>query len=127
MKPGNVILFYRTKEEGHAPAYHTGVATTIGIVESIRKNILDFEQFKVECGKRTVFTDKQLFEMWDNGSGTKPFIVNFLNAWHFGTPKPTRQDLIRLQIIPENVGGPRGFELIPWKPFDKLIKEFYNG
>ena len=126
LSPGDVILFYRTGD-GISPARHSAVGTTIGIVESIRVSIPDFQQFKAECGKRTVFTETELLELWDWNPKSRPFVVNFLNAWHFGTPKPNRNDLIRLGVIPNNNNGPRGFELIPWEAFNTLIREFYHG
>ena len=49
LKPGDIIVFYRTG------GYYAGVATTIGIVESVKTDIKDENELILLCRKRTVF------------------------------------------------------------------------
>ncbi len=114
--PGDNIIFYRLG------GYYKSVITTIGVVESVIKNIPTFEEFKKYCGKRSVFSEAGLKEFWDFYPDLKPFIVNFLYTYSF--PKRINMEkLIQLGIIKDVSSAPRGFELISNKKFDIIIKE----
>ena len=115
LKSGDVIVFYRTG------GYYKGVATTIGIVESIVDNIKNVESFIRLCRKRSVFTDKQLVEQW-NYKRYRPFTVNFLYAYSF----PKRiilKRLIELGVIPSIKEMPRGFTQISKKNLTDILRE----
>jgi predicted nucleic acid-binding protein len=119
LNSGDIIIFYRTKETGK-PAYYSSVVTTIGIVESVVKNIKTEKEFLELCRKRSVFTDKELLEQW-NYKKDKPFIVNFLYAYSF-PHKLNLNELIRLGIISDINNVPRGFEKISREKFEKIIE-----
>ncbi|TYA14692.1 hypothetical protein FRY98_03140 [Paenibacillus faecis] len=115
LKTGDIIVFYRTG------GYHKSVVTTIGIVESVVKNITDSEHFIALCKKRSVFTDQELLEWW-NGGKTRPFIVNFLYSYSF--PKRINMKrLIELNVLKSVHSAPRGFMRITYQNFKDIIKE----
>ncbi len=117
LRPGDVIVFYRTKS-GDAPAHYTSVATTLGIVQEVMDGFQNKEEFTKACRKRSVFTDAELGVQWDHNARSRPFIVNFLYAYSL----PTRPNLVKLKgagIIRE---VPRGFELISVESFRKLLE-----
>jgi len=117
LRPGDIIVFYRTKYKGHA--YYTSVATTIGVVQSIVTNIPNLQHFIQLCRKRSVFSDKELGDHWNYNPRNRPFIVNFLYVHSF--PKRLNlKALLDLQIIGQ---APRGFEQLSDKAFDKLMEE----
>ena len=123
---GDLIVFYRTGTAGNA--IHTGVATTIGIVESVITNIADEATFLSLCRKRSVFTDNELKEHWNYNPFNKPahliqrpFIVNFIYAYSY----PKRPNLLWLNqngIIPDITDMPRGFRRIKREDFINIAK-----
>ena len=113
LKPGDIIVFYRTG------GYYRGVVTTIGVVDNIFTNISDENEFISLCRKRSVFSDKQLAEHWNYNQRNRPFVVDFL--YLYSLPKrPNLQSLIDMGIIRDTSSVPRGFEEITRKQF-KLI------
>ena len=63
---------------------------------------------------------------WDKYPKNRPFVVNFLYAHSFPTPKPTLDDLNRLGVIPDILKMPRGFIKITNDQFNDLIKFAYK-
>lgn len=116
LKQGDIIVFYRTG------GYYEGVASTIGIVESVQDNIGSEEEFFRICKKRTVLTDEELREFWYYNKNSRPFVVNFLYAFSFKTPKPNLKKLIELGVIPDVNDVPRGFRKISRESFTKLVR-----
>lgn len=124
LKSGDRIVFYRTGDPGNA--IHTGVATTVGIVESVITNIPDEATFLALCRKRSVFSDEELKKHWNYNPYNKPahlinrpFIVNFLYA--FSYPKrPNLKWLNENGVIPDIKDMPRGFRKISQDNFIKI-------
>ena len=113
LKPGDIIVFYRTG------GYHKGVVTTIGVVDNIFTNISDENEFISLCRKRSVFSDKQLAEHWNYNQRNRPFVVDFL--YLYSLPKrPNLKSLIDMGIIRDTSSVPRSFEEITRNQF-KLI------
>jgi predicted nucleic acid-binding protein len=111
---GDIIAFYRTG------GYYLRVATTLGIVDGIYRNIPDEEQFVALCRKRSVFTDEELREHWNYRKGDRPFIVGFLYAYSF-PKRPNLKELIDNEIIRDIESVPRGFEKITTQQFSRLL------
>jgi predicted nucleic acid-binding protein len=79
---GDILVFYRTGDPNStAPKKYTGVATTIGIAESIKDGIASFDDLKSICRRRTVLSDEELLEYWDYKPNNRPFVVDFLYAY----------------------------------------------
>lgn len=119
MEAGDRIIFYRTGEPGK-PAIHTGVATTVGVVESVITDIPSEEKFIDLCRKRSVFSDDELKNFWNYNKKYRPFIVNFL----FVASLPRRPNLKWLNennIIPDIKDMPRGFRKITEDSFKKIV------
>jgi hypothetical protein len=119
LKSGDLIVFYRTGDKGNA--IHTGVATTIGVVESVVDNIADESSFISICRKRSVFTDRQLSEHWNYNKRSRPFVVNFIYA--LSLPKrPNLKWLNENGVIPDILDMPRGFRQISREHFLKIAQ-----
>lgn len=117
LKKGDIILFYRTGGR------FKGVISTIGVVDSIVKNIENEEKFISLCRKRSVFSNEELKNHWNYYPNLRPFIVNFLYVASFPTPKVTLDRLIELGIIKSIEDVPRGFMKIEKDKFEKFLKE----
>lgn len=117
--PGDLIVFYRTKTPG-SNAFYSSVVTTIGIVESVHKNIRSLADFIALCRKRSVFTDEQLATHW-NYSPSKPFVVNFLYVYTF-PKRPILKELIEMGVISGVNAVPRGFTEITADSFNSILK-----
>jgi predicted nucleic acid-binding protein len=116
LRPGDIIIFYRTKFGG--PAHYTSVTTTLAIVESVNGNFRNFEEFRQACRKRSVFSDNGLMEHWEYQRNNRPFIVNFLYAYSLPR-RPNLQELRESKIV---MGAPRGFEEISDPAFRELLR-----
>ena len=115
LKCGDLILFYRTG------GYYAGVATTIGIVESVEKNIPNEEEFFRICRKRTALKEDELLKFWNRYKNNKPFVVNFLYAFSF-PKRPNLKQLLDIGIIEDIEDMPRGFRKIDKALFIQLVK-----
>lgn len=113
---GDVIIFYRTG------GYHKSVVTTIGVVESVIKNIASETDFIRLCRKRSVFTDEDLSKHWNYKKNDRPFIVNFLYTYSF--PKRINMKrLIEVGVIRSVENAPRGFTEINIKNLKDILRE----
>jgi hypothetical protein len=117
LRPGDIVVFYRTKP-GTAPAHYTSVATTIGVVQDVILNIRNKEDFIQVCRKRSVFTDDELARHWDHSPSNRPFVVNFLYVYTL----PKRPNLAQLKATGIISDHPRGFEELSAGAFEKLME-----
>lgn len=115
LKSGDLIVFYRTG------GIYAGVATTIGIVESVIDNIPDEETFIRLCRKRSVFSDDELKAHWNHNKQNRPFIVNFLYTYSL-RKRPNLKWLNENGIIPDIKDMPRGFREISRENLLKILK-----
>jgi len=116
LNEGDIILFYRTGGR------YTSVITTIGVVDSVFKNIQNEEMFTSLCKKQSVFSSEELLKHWNYSPNNRPFIAKFLYLYSF--PKRLNMErLIELNIIKNVASAPRGFELITKEQFELILKE----
>jgi hypothetical protein len=120
LRPGDVIVFYRTAAQGRS-AYYTSVVTTIGVVDSVYKQISDEDEFIALCRKRSVFTDEELKKHWNFNRRYRPFVVNFLYTYSFPR-RPNLEKLIELGVISGTNSVPRGFEEISKESFESILR-----
>jgi len=116
LKPGDIILFYRTGGK------YAGVISTIGVIENVILNIANEEDFVRLCRKRSVFDDNELKSWWNYSPYNRPFIVNFLYIDSFPKPKINLEKLIELGLINSINDVPRGFVQIKNDRFDEFLK-----
>lgn len=63
VKPGDLILFYRTGQEGSIKKY-TSVITTVAMVDEIITDICSEEELLGICQNRSVFSTEELKSFW---------------------------------------------------------------
>jgi len=114
---GDIILFYRTG------GFHQSVISTIGVVENVITNIQSEEEFIRLCRKRSIFSDNELKQWWNQNPRTRPFIVNFLYTDTFPMPKVNLKRLIEIGVINSVEDAPRGFVQIKNGKFEEFLKE----
>lgn len=125
LKSGDVILIYRIGET--YPKKYSSTVTSICIVESVKNNFKDFEDFFNSCNRRTMISKEDLkSKWWDRFPNYKPFVINFLYAHSLPTPKPTLNDLINLKIFADPMSLPKGFAKLTNEQFNDLINFAYN-
>lgn len=125
LKSGDIVLIYRIGET--TPKKYSSTVTTICIVESIRDNFKDFDDFFNSCNRRTMIPKEDLkMKWWNKFPNYKPFIINFLYAHSLPTPKPTLNDLINLKIFADPMSLPKGFAKLTTQQFNDLINFAYN-
>lgn len=125
LKSGDIIIIYRMGET--SPKIYSSTVTTICIVENVIDNIKSYEELISICRNRTVLSDEDLkTKFWNKFPTYKPFVINFLYAHSFPTPKPTLNDLNKLGIIPDIMNMPRGFIKITNEQFTTLLNFAYR-
>lgn len=113
--PGDILIFYRTG------GYFKSVITTIGIVQELRYNFQNEEDFILYCRKSSIFPENQLIEMW-NYSQNKPFAIKFLYIYSFPY-RINMKKLIDLNILTGINDAPRGFKPITKGQLMTIIQE----
>lgn len=125
LKSGDIVLIYRIGET--TPKKYSSTVTTICIVESVKNNFKDFDDFFNSCNRRTMISKEDLKSKWWNKfPNYKPFIINFLYAHSLPTPKPTLNDLINLKIFADPMSLPKGFAKLTTEQFNDLINFAYT-
>jgi hypothetical protein len=117
LQSGDIVVFYRTGD-GVAPAHYTAVATTLGVVESVRDGIADFDSFRRACKGVSVFTDEELRQHWDYNRSNRPCVVRFLCTYSL----PRRPNLSTMKNARVLVEHPRGFEPLTDEGFLRLLE-----
>lgn len=118
LRPGDVIVFYRTSEGG--PAWYTSVATTVGVVQSVVDKISDLATFLAVCRKKSVFSDSELEKHWNYSPNNRPFVVNFIYV--YSLPKRPNLKLLDEIGMVKSGAAPRGFTRITDESFKKLLE-----
>jgi hypothetical protein len=113
-KVGDILLFYRTG------GYYKSVVSTIGVVQEIRYDFKDGDDFVMFCRKSSVFPENQLREMWSY-SPAKPFVISFLYIYSF-PHRINMKELIDLQVLSGINDAPRGFKKITKDQFNHILK-----
>ncbi len=116
MKPGDIIIFYRTG------GVYKGVVTTIAIIESVISRINSEVDFYKLCKNKTALSDDKLKEFWNYKPINRPFVVNLLYAYSL-KKRLNLKRLIELGVIQSATQMPRGFQKITWENFTKIIQD----
>lgn len=117
MRPGDIVVFYRTQSGG--PAHYTSVVTTLGVIQETILDIASPDEFISACRKRSVFSDEKLLEHWNYNKRYRPFVVNFLYVQSF----PKRPNLARMRELGILTNAPRGFEQLSDEAFARIVSE----
>src|SRR5690606_10026983 len=106
-KSGDVIVIYRMGDT--KPKKYSSTVTSICIVEEVISGFQSFDDFFQACNRRTMIKKEELEnDWWNKFPNYKPFIIKFLYAHSFPTPKPTLDDLNSIGVIPDIMNMPRG-------------------
>lgn len=116
LKSGDALVFYRTGGK------YKGVATTVGIVESVIVNIKNEGELISLTRNKTVFNENDLRSLYRKSKNWskefQPFIINFLYRDTL-RKKPNLEKLIELHIVDK---APRGIVKINRDQFKELIE-----
>ena len=125
LKSGDVIIIYRMGET--SPKKYSSTVTSVCIVEKVISNFNSFDNFFQACNRRTMISKTELEkDWWNKHPKYRPFVVKFLYAHSFPTPKPTLNDLNKIGVIPDMMNMPRGFIEIDNHQFNRLINFAYK-
>lgn len=113
-KVGDILIFYRTG------GYYKGVVSTIGVVQEVKYDFKDEEDFVLYCRKSSVFPEDQLRAMW-RYQQTKPFVVRFLYVYSF-PHRINMKELIDLKVLEGVNDSPRGFKPITKEQFNTILE-----
>lgn len=111
---GDILIFYRTG------GYYKSVVSTIGVVQEIRYDFNDEDDFILYCRKSSVFPEGQLREMW-NYTENKPFVIRFLYVYSF-PHRINMKELIDLKVLSGINDAPRGFKKITQEQLNSILK-----
>ncbi|WP_234111091.1 hypothetical protein [Chryseobacterium sp. R2A-55] len=113
-KMGDVLVFYRTG------GYYKSVVSTIGVVQEVKYDFDNEDDFILYCRKSSVFPEDQLREMW-RYKKSKPFVVRFLYVYSF-PHRINMKELIDLKVLAGVNDPPRGFKKITKEQFNNILK-----
>lgn len=111
---GDILIFYRTG------GYFKSVISTIGIVQDIRYDFINEDDFILYCRKSSVFPENQLRQIW-RYSKVRPFAIRFLYVYSF-PHRINMKELIDLQVLNGVNDAPRGFKHITKEQFNRILK-----
>ncbi len=117
MNVGDLVLIYRTGEDGSKKAY-TSVVSTLGVLTDLKRGFSTKEEFFSHCQNRTVFTTIELEKLW-NQYNSKLLVVKFVSVQSLEKRVPLK-NLWEADIIERN-SGPRPFDPISDLNFNKII------
>ena len=125
LQPGDIIIVYRMGNT--KPKKYSSTVTSICIVEEVIDGFASFDEFYKACFRRTMIKKNDLEkDWWNKYPKYRPFVIKFLYAHSFPTPKPTLNDLNRIGLIPDIMNMPRGFIELNNNQFNKLVNFAYN-
>lgn len=125
LQSGDVVVIYRMGDT--KPKKYSSTVTSICIVEEVISGFQSFDDFFQACNRRTMINREDLEkDWWNKFPDYKPFIIKFLYAHSFPTPKPTLNDLNKIGVISDIMKMPRGFIEIDNNQFNALIKFAYK-
>ena len=113
-KKGDNIIFYMTG------GYYKSVVSTIGIVQEVKTDFTDENDFIVYCRKRSVFPEDKLLAIW-RYKDSKPFVVSFLYVYSF-SHRINMKELIDLRVLGGVNDAPRGFKPITKEQFNIILQ-----
>jgi len=111
---GDNIIFYMTG------GYYKSVVSTIGVVQDVKGDFVDENEFILYCRKRSVFPEDKLRAIWHH-KNTKPFVVSFLYIYSF-PHRINMKGLIDLKVLEGVNDAPRGFKSISKEQFNEILK-----
>jgi predicted nucleic acid-binding protein len=111
---GDILVFYRTG------GYYKSVVSTIGVVQELKYDFKDENDFVLYCRKSSVFPENQLRKMW-RYSSSKLFVVKFLFVYSF-PHRINMKELIDLQVLSGINDAPRGFKQITKEQLNNILK-----
>jgi len=114
-KKGDILVFYRTG------GYYKSVVSTVGVVQELRYDFKDEDDFVLYCRKSSVFPENQLRDMWHYSPQNRPFVVRFLYVYSF-PHRINMKELIDLQVLNGVNDAPRGFKQITKEQFSNILK-----
>jgi L-amino acid N-acyltransferase YncA len=95
LRPGDVIVIYRTRDPKARSAWYSSVATSVCVVDKVRAgaSFASEEEFVSKCAAYSVFEERELREFWR----TRRMALTALRmTYNLALPKrPTRKDLIQ--------------------------------
>ncbi|MDR2927401.1 MAG: hypothetical protein LBV41_04265 [Cytophagaceae bacterium] len=112
---GDILVFYRTG------GYYKSVVSTIGVVQELKYDFRDEDDFVLYCRKSSVFPENQLRKMWQYSPQNRPFVVRFLYVYSF-PHRINMKELIDLQVLNGVNDAPRGFKQITKEQFCNILK-----
>lgn len=113
-KSGDILVFYRTG------GYYKSVVSTIGVVDEIKYNFKDENDFVLYCRKSSVFPEEKLRAMW-RYQPSKPFVVRFLYIYSF-PHRINMKELIDLKVLSGVNDPPRGFKPITKEQLNSILQ-----
>ena len=111
---GDILVFYRTG------GYFKSVISTIGVIQEVKYNFIDEDDFILYCRKSSVFPEDQLRAMW-RYSKKRPFVISFLYIYSF-PHRINMKELIDLEVFSGVNDAPRGFKKITQEQFNNILQ-----
>ncbi len=94
LRPGDVVVIYRTKDEARGAAWYSAVATSVCVLDTVlrAKDFTGENDFVARCAAYSIFTEDELRKFWRT---RKHSLVVLRMLYNFALPKrPNRKALV---------------------------------
>lgn len=119
MNPGDFLVLYRKGVTQGRKGYES-VVSTIGIIDEVKYDFENKEEFLRYCENRTVFTPEELEYFWNVKKG-KLLVIKFIYVKSL-TKRLNLKHFWDNGLIPQN-SGPRPFDEITDADFDSILSD----
>lgn len=119
MGPGDFLILYRKGTTPGRKGYES-VLTTVAVIDEVKFNFLNKEDFLHYCENRTVFSQEDLNMFWDNKQSNL-LVVKFIFVKDLAK-RLILKDLWAKNVVPYN-SGPRPFDIMSDSEFDEILKD----
>lgn len=119
MNPGDFLVLYRKGVTQGRKGYES-VVSTIGIIDEVKYDFENKEEFFKYCENRTVFTPEELEYFWNTKKGTL-LVIKFIYVKSL-TRRLNLKHFWDNGLIAQN-SGPRPFDAISDEDFDSILSD----
>ncbi|WP_312102245.1 PIN domain-containing protein [Pygmaiobacter massiliensis] len=119
MSPGDFLVLYRKGVTPGRKGYES-VLTTVAVIDEVKWNFINKDEFFHYCENRTVFSKEELNSFWNSKQG-KLLVIKFIFIKNL-TKKLILKDLWDKNIVPFP-SGPRPFDTMSDSEFNEIITD----
>lgn len=121
IKKGDIILIYRNGDDGTIKKY-TSVVTSVCLLDDFKYSFKNKAEYLDYCKNRTVFTNGELDEFWDNHINKNKSLLVLKLIFVKGLDKRVILEYLQNNGVVAKGSGPRPFHILSDEEYNKIIE-----